>query len=70
MIAVLTPTRRGLRRKVGAWFKAIYVRRLIKSVEFDVKGLESELAVLPARIAHHEGRAAELRVQLAILEKS
>lgn len=70
MTAVLTPTRRGLRRKVAAWFKAIYVRRLIKAAEFDIKGLEAELAALPERIAHHRGFVAEKRVQLAILEKS
>ena len=80
MSAVLTPTRSAVHliaadllrlggAKTVAWFKAIYVRKLIASAEDDTAHLQAEYDALPARIKHHEQRAAELRVELALLEK-
>jgi len=80
MSAVLTPTRSAPHLVAGdlirlgaaktvAWFKAIYVRKLIASAESDTAHLKAEFDGLPQRIKHHEKRAAELRVELALLEK-
>lgn len=70
MSAVLTPTiRHRMRDKVAAYFKAIYVRRKIASHEFDVANLVADLEALPDRIDHHDKHIAELRVELALLEK-
>lgn len=68
MSAVLTPTRRSLRRKVYAWFRAIYVRRLIRGAEFDIGHLELDLTEIPPRLLAHRKALGELRVHLIDLE--
>lgn len=70
MSAVLNTTnRRRIRDRIAAYFKAIYVRRKIASHEFDVANLVADLEQMPERIDHHDKRIAELRVELALLEK-
>lgn len=71
MSAVLTSTnRRGIGSRLAAWLRAKYVRFLIAGYERDVAHLEAEIENLPDRIDILDKRIAELRVDLALLEKS
>lgn len=70
MSAVLTPTRRTLRRRVYAWLRAIYVRQMIRGIEFDIAHLELDFREIPERMRRHRDAAGVLRVELADLENS
>lgn len=71
MSIVLTPTvRRGFWLKFGDVFRAMHLRFLIRSTEFDVVGLKHDLRQLPKRIDAAEKHAAELRVELGVLEQT
>ncbi len=59
----------AVRRRINAWIKARYKRFLISSAETDIKRLESDYESLPAVIHSYRDYAAELRVELALLEQ-
>lgn len=68
MSAVLTPTRRSLRRKIYAYFRSMYLRKLIAASEFDRVHLEADLAELPKKIELRRKLEQQMAVELVLLE--
>lgn len=67
--AILTPTRRTLRSRIAARWRAMLLRASIKQFEQHAAMLNHELDNLPRSLYLTELHLADMRVRLALTER-